>query len=363
MITLSAQTQNKFIYKFGKGLTLVSKDESFKVKFSARIQNRFDGNLNLNSLKHSNKFYLRRARLKFDGYALTPKLKYKMEFDMVSGQVLDAVIKWNFAGKFQLWVGQTKLPGNRERVISSQKLQFVDRSLLNSKYTIDRDMGLQLRHTFNIGNMVVREAVAVSLGEGKNIKLSSDGFSYTGRLELLPFGNFESKGDYFSADLKREDKPKLALGATYNFNHNATKSGGQIGSTLSESRNLSTIFADLMFKYKGLSIMGEYANKTVLGASTAITDTTGTFVESFYTGQAVNAQIGYLLPKNWEISGRYTIVLPETASLNNNLTQYTLGLSKYIIGHSLKVQSDISYIQEQTKDSKFMYRFQVELAF
>jgi phosphate-selective porin OprO and OprP len=34
--------------------------------------------------------------------------------------VLDAVAKWNFAENFSLWFGQAKLPGNRERVISSQ---------------------------------------------------------------------------------------------------------------------------------------------------------------------------------------------------------------------------------------------------
>ena len=51
---------------------------------------------------------------------------------------------------FEIWFGQGKLPGNRERVISSGNLQQVDRSLLNSLFTIDRDFGFQLRHHFNI---------------------------------------------------------------------------------------------------------------------------------------------------------------------------------------------------------------------
>ena len=57
---------------------------------------------------------------------------------------------WNFHENFELWVGQTKLPGNRERVISSANLQQVDRSLLNSRFNIDRDFGFQLRHHFNL---------------------------------------------------------------------------------------------------------------------------------------------------------------------------------------------------------------------
>ena len=38
---------------------------------------------------------------------------------------------WHFAKNWELWAGQTKLPGNVERVISSGDLQLVDRSLLN----------------------------------------------------------------------------------------------------------------------------------------------------------------------------------------------------------------------------------------
>ena len=40
-------------------------------------------------------------------------------------------MKWNFYKNFELWFGQAKLPGNRERVVSSGNLQLVDRSILN----------------------------------------------------------------------------------------------------------------------------------------------------------------------------------------------------------------------------------------
>ncbi len=66
--------------------------------------------------------------------------------------ILDAVIKYNFSENFELWFGQTKLPGNIERVISSGNLQQVDRSLLNSRFNIDRDMGIQLRHISNLSD-------------------------------------------------------------------------------------------------------------------------------------------------------------------------------------------------------------------
>ncbi len=349
---------------FGQGIKFGSNDSSFYMKFSSRLQSRFDGTfIDNESSSFDKKYRFRRARFKFDGFAFTPKLVYKIEYDLVNSQMLDAVLKWNFTGNFDLWVGQTKLPGNRERVISSQKLQFVDRSLLNSKFTIDRDEGVQLRHHFNAGGWLIREAFSISKGEGRIYKGENFGNDYTARVELLPFGEFSGKGDYFAADLKREPEPKLALGFSYDYNNNAIKSRGQLGNVLSETRDLEAIFVDMMYKHNGLSVMAEYANKKIANGSPAIFNTDGNLVESFYTGSAVNAQLGYLFNNNWEVSGRYTSVSPEKATLNNNLTQYTIGLSKYIIGHNLKVQTDFSILREDSKYDEKIFRLQLELAF
>ena len=103
--------------------------------------------------------------------------------------ILDTYVDWNFYKNFSLKAGQAKLPGNRERVISSANLQLVDRSLLNTRYNIDRDIGIQLSHHFKIGKQfLVREIVSFSQGEGRNISgNNSGGYNCTFRLEVLPF--------------------------------------------------------------------------------------------------------------------------------------------------------------------------------
>ncbi|MBN4062125.1 hypothetical protein JYU20_02885, partial [Bacteroidales bacterium AH-315-I05] len=276
--------------------------------------------------------------------------------------VLDAVVKWNFAQNFWLWVGQTKLPGNRERVISSQKLQFVDRSLANSKYNIDRDQGLQLRHSFKVGEMVFREIASWSIGEGRNyVKSNRGGFDYTGRIEFLPMGEFTKKGDYFSSDLKREEKPKLAIGVTYDYHDNAVRERGQQGDYMIGERDLQSIMADLMFKFKGISVMSEYISKTT--DFPMLYDSSGIASGTFYVGSGMNFQAGYLLKNNWEVAGRYTVITPDSETGNSNITMYTLGISKYVVGHNLKFQTDISYTQEDSKDDKLMWRMQVEVSF
>lgn len=385
--SLSTNAQNTNAPKFGKGLfNLIGKDSTWSMKVGLRFQtlatSKWDAQNGLSNPASS--MMIRRSRLKFDGFAYSPKLKYKVELGLSnrdqSGasqytsnaprQILDAVLKWNFSGNFVLWFGQTKLPGNRERVISSANLQQVDRSLLNSRFTIDRDMGVQLRHHFNLTDtFLVKEIFSMAQGEGRNItKGNLGGHQYTTRLELFPFGDFASKGDYKGSDLKFEQKPKLSLGFAYDFNNNASKTRSNQGSYMTNdvgyfSTNISTLFMDAMFKYKGFSLMAEYADRKAddVFAKNADGSLTGDVVQ---VGNGLNLQSGYLLSKTVEVSARYTnISLDKVITGKGAENQYTLGLSKYISGHSLKVQTDLSYTDIGFKTNQLLYRIQVDIHF
>ena len=381
------QAQDITNNKFGKGLVnVVAKDSSYSLKFAMRFQSLytsawdFPDNENLQDAETN--FLIRRSRLKFEGFAFSPKLEYKVELGLsnrdISGAseftsnapryILDAVLKWNFYGNFVLWAGQTKLPGNRERVISSANMQTVDRSLVNSKFNVDRDMGMQLHHHFNLGeDVIVREAFAVSQGEGRNVTSENlGGFQYTGRLEVLPFGDFD---DYTGADLKREQTPKLSVGVSYDHNSNAVKTRSNMGSYMTTDTgffetDINTFFVDGIFKYQGFSAMSEYAKRTADNPVALNSDgtPTGRVVE---VGDGFNMQAGYVFKNNYEVVGRYTQV-----SLDKQITgegienQYTLGLSKYIVGHKLKVQTDVSWNDfENNLDNSLEYRLQIDIHF
>ena len=386
-ICMSLSSQETNAPKFGKGLfNLIGKDSSFSMNISARMQMLGTSNWDVNNglSNPSSSLLVRRARLKFSGFAYSPKLTYKLELGLSNRDIgkassftneapkyiLDAVVKWNFSGNFVLWFGQTKLPGNRERVISSGDLQQVDRSLLNSRFNIDRDMGFQLRHHFNLTDkFIVKEMFSMSQGEGRNITTGNlGGHQYTTRVELLPFGKFASKGDYRGSDLKFEPAPKLALGFTYDFNNDAVKNRSNQGSYMTTdtgfySTNISTVFVDAMYKHKGFSVMAEYAYRDAEDAFAKNSDGTLTGDE-VQVGNALNLQTGYLLSETLEISGRYTnIDWDQNITGKGNETQYTLGLSKYIVGHKLKVQTDVSYLDLATSTNQFMYRLQVDIHF
>ena len=374
---------------FGKGLiNFVAKDSSFSVKFAPRFQVRsisswnHDGN-QYGSPEHN--FIVRRARLKFDGFAYSPKLKYKIELGLsnrdISGAndfnrntpryILDAVIMWNFAKNWELWAGQTKLPGNVERVVSSANLQLIDRSLLNSRFNIDRDLGIQLRHKSNLGgNFLMREKLAISQGEGRNVTEGNEGgLQYTARLEFLPLGVFKSKGDYSQSDLKRVESPKLMLGFTYNYNQNAVRERGFAGDYMIRTdgslyeTDQTTIFADAMFKYNGFSFMGEYAKRTANDEIATELDGVTPTGDIVLTGNALNLQAGYLFNTNYEIAARFTTVDYEAITNSLPRKQYTLGVNKFIVGHKLKVQSDLSYTTLNGNDNNITFRLGFDIHF
>ena len=366
LISSSAISQESNSPTFGKGLfNLVGKDSTWTMNVGARMQilaisnwNAVDGSL----INPEQNFLVRRARLKFGGFAYSPKLEYKLELGLsnrdISGAsqytsnapryILDAVVKWNFYKNFVLWFGQTKLPGNIERVISSGDLQQVDRSLLK---------------------FLVREIFAVSQGEGRNITTGNlGGHQYTSRLELLPFGEFLSKGEYKGSDLKREQTPKLMVAATFDSNKNAVKTRSNQGTYMFNDTGLfetdiNTLFIDAMFKYNGYSFMGEYAHRTADNPLALNSDgsLTGDEVQ---VGDGINLQTGYLFRNNLEVSGRFTnIKLDEEITGRNPQSQYTLGLSKYIVGHKLKIQTDLSYLSEKAGQDGLMYRLQLDIHF
>lgn len=374
--------------KFGSGIQITGLDSSFYMKVGARFQSLYTSNWDLDSEFADNStsaFLIRRSRLKFDGWAHSPKLKYKLElalsnrdngggnsseFSNAANIILDASVTWNFYKGFSIWAGQGKLPGNRERIVSSGNLQFVDRSRLNSRYTLDRDVGVMLLHKHNLGgDFILKETFSLVSGEGKNVTTDNKGgHAYTFKVEALPFGNFQSKGDYVGSAVKREPTPKLAFAVAYDINKNAGRERGQKGSFIFDEngnplgKDLRSLFVDMMFKYQGYSFMGEYAHRVAEGDDPNVFNNEQVIVGTYYTGSGLNLSMGYMTDSNWEPAIRYTRIIPDI-DVASPETQYTFGLSKFIVGHKLKVQTDATYRAIDNGDDEFIYRMQMDIHF
>jgi hypothetical protein len=158
------------------------------------------------------------------------------------------------------------------------------------------------------------------------------------------------------------------VGVTYDFNEKAVKTRSNLGSymfledgSLYET-DITTLFVDTMFKYKGFSFMGEYANRDADKPVAVENDGTETG-DIVLIGSALNLQAGYLFKNNYEIAGRFTTTDYNKITDRLNEEQYTLGVSKYIVGHKLKVQSDISYTTLDGNNDSIEFRLGFDLHF
>ncbi|MEC5394381.1 porin [Bergeyella sp. RCAD1439] len=368
-------------YNFGKGVGMTSPDSLFQMNIRFRMQNRMEVLSENNEVSYE--AMIRRLRLRLDGYVGNPKFLYVIQLSFAPKDVgpleddgdlnviRDAMIFYTPNKSWSFGFGQTKLPGNRQRVNSSGALQLTDRSINNAIFNIDRDFGihayyLRSQNPYDFGFNI---RTTVSTGEGRNwTKTKDNGLAYTGRLEIFPFGAFKKGGEFFEGDLMREETPKLYLGATYHYNQHARRTAGQQGSLLYEPKTMSSLLADALLKYNGWALMSSYMNRRTPGASPIAVNPKNLLESNFvYTGQGYDTQLSYVFPKNWEIIGRFSTLNPhdDVFRFMPKQKQYSLGLTKYLWEHAFKAQLEVSKndfrYYDGTKRDNWYLRLQIEM--
>ena len=88
-------------------------------------------------------------------------------------------VKW-----LRFGFGQTKLPGNRQRLISSASLQLVERSISNNNFTLDRDKGLWIYNQFKMNKSILKSTIAISSGEGRIVSDKNGKLCYSARIGI-----------------------------------------------------------------------------------------------------------------------------------------------------------------------------------
>lgn len=343
----------------------------FRAQFRAGYFSRLD-----NEDKPGYEALVRRLRLRFEGFLISPKFEYKLQLaftsrdmDLESGSpqiVRDAIVYYNPTPLWSFGLGQTKLPGNRERLNSSGELQMPDRSIANSKFTVDRDFGIFIDRDIPVGETWVLLRTAISTGEGRGNLSTDQGLAFTGRVEYLPFGKFTRGGDYFEGDLAFEPTPKLSLGFTYSKNNRATRTGGQLGRYMVSSHipneklqmDMQTIMADGVLKYNGWALLAEYYDRKVYNFSVADFDSRPLDYLQFMRvgeGVAYNFQASRMLSRKDEIAFRFTDVRPHQGVKDYQYRFRTkaIGYSHYINNHKFKIQGYVG-LDDRMGNSEFL---------
>ena len=366
-------------YSYGKGLGITSPDSIFQLNIRFRMQNR------VTYLKDEDKegayeAMIRRLRLRFDGYVGDPKIIYVIQLSFSPNDVgriedgenlniiRDAIVFYRPDEHWNIGFGQTKLPGNRQRINSSGALQLTDRTINNARFNIDRDFGLQVYYLNEyLDKFSYNLKTAISTGEGRNwTKEPDNGLAFTGRLELFPLGAFKNNGTLFEGDLKREETPKVLLSGVYHYNEKARRTQGTIGNELFERRDLKSLLVDTVFKYDGWAFQAAYMSRMSSNPITINPDDIDE-LRYAYVGDGYDAQLSYLFRNNYEVIGRFSHQQPSSSieALTPQTNQYSFGVTKYIWEHALKLQAevtktDLNYFDNSTAENWYV-RFQVEI--
>ncbi len=367
-------------YSYGKGLGLTSPDSLFQLNIRFRMQNRVTY-IDNEDEKPVYDGQIRRLRLRFDGYVGNPKFLYALQLSFAPGDVgevrdgenlniiRDAVIFYRPNRNWNISFGQTKLPGNRQRVNSSGGLQLTDRTINNAKFTIDRDFGFQV-HNLNEykDKFSYNLKAAVSTGEGRNVTgKADDGIAVTGKAEVFPFGAFAKDGTYFEGDIVRESTPKLMISGAFQQNNHALRTQGQLGDDLFEPRTMKSVLLDAMLKYNGWAAMSSYMSRTTNDNAITVNPEDSLETNYVFTGSGFDYQLSYMFPSKYEIIGRYSLqkVGEDIQAFAPDTKQYSLGVTRYIWEHSFKVQGEVTFdtldYLDGTSKNNWYIRFQVEI--
>lgn len=346
--------------QLGHGVVIRSADGDFSLQIRGRAQVQAfatipgDGQPDLG-------FMIRRARLQFRARALDERLGLYLQFgfaprDMEADLLIpvrDAQISWTFSKNATITAGQMKVPFNRQRLISSSALQLVDRSIVNAELTLDRDMGVKLSAD-DVGGLGKRfgYAVGVYAGDGRLRVNKGPGLLYAARVQAQPIGPFDDVDN--EADLSRDPRPRLSLGAAFAFNHDAQRQR----STNGEFWTLGGFDAlhwtgDLLFKVAGWSLQGEVIGRETVGEEVHTDEVDGVLVEEVARDAVgVMAQTGFVFPgAPVELSARYAQIVP-TGDVRGLVASREVGaaLGWYPRGHAVKIQAD--WVWQRTGDAQ-----------
>lgn len=335
-------------------------------------------------------FSSRRTFFNFYGKALKEKVSFFIQTDFnLASPLMDAWISYTPVSYLKFTVGQQiNFANNREMTLMEGQLQFIERSLLSTQFSkTGREFGLFVEAPLKIGKMALIPMAAITSGDGRNsfglspTDFDKGGLKYSGRLDFYPLGKFSSGNEAMVADIAGEKQLKLVVGAAGSYNKGASAQTGEGhgefemfdangDALLPDYRKLNY---DILAKYKGVSLMGEYVistgkvNQGSYKDITALNPMKPTEISQYLAlGNGFNTQLGYVYNSSIGIDVRYSFVDAEfgenAASIVEQKSELALGLTKYVNKNNLKINTSVSQFNTSTNSTLFA-SFYVQVMF
>ena len=367
-----------------KGLQLGSKDGLYSGRVNVRSQLRFSSPFVSAPRKPShydreedNDLRFRRARLKMEGHIGKSWIEYKYEHDLVDGNLLD--LRFDIGPEWlKLRVGQWKADYSRERIDSSGKQQFTERSIVNREFTLDRQKGAMAVGRLAEETLWDSEYYAgVFTGQGRGVfrerrvpANASDGSPlWLLRYQWNPLGG----GVGFSqSDLEKREKPRLSVavataGNRSSYTRFSSSGGGQLDGFEAGrpgQYSLRQQLEETAFKYRGLSVQQEWHWKRVFDyVAQRRTQMRGSYLQTGYFFNEIYSKI----PEQLELAARIAFVDPDTGRTGDVMHEAGLAVNWFFKGHADKLTFDVGRYGMQDRNglrrSTFGIRAQWDVSF
>lgn len=350
-----------------EGFTSRSSDGNYGLDIQVRFQFRyaypFDSDLRTAeqfNFEEEQIFTLRRARFRLNAFAFRPWFKAYFQYDLKGAFVRNLRLSINKYPSLQFKVGLDKADFSRERIISSQRQQFADRSIVNREFTIDRQEGMELFGRLFEGTSIDSQYY-LGVFEGAGRAGSNDGGSpmWMARYSWNPFG---IDVPWYSSDVSFHKKRAASLSVAAVTNRSRytkfdTDNGGGAldGFEIGEPGRyrLNQLMGELAYMYRGLSVQGEYHWKEVDDTiNQEITHLKGAYIQSGYFLNGLFKS----LPRGLELAARYAFVDPNTNRPDDLRQEYTAAMNWYFNGHDNKLTLDVTKLTLETEDDKLSDR-------
>ena len=312
------------------GLVLQTDDGNYSLKIGSLVQFQHQF-LDVDGAGSTNGFQLRRVRLNFSGNAINPQLTYRLEFEVLSGvtnlvaeafphtgpNLRDGYLNYNFDNGIEIQWGQFKVPYSFDTLVSDSQNQFIDRTITDDVFGLERDLGINL-HGRLAGGRFDTSLHLMNEGINRNTFNNNDGMLVGTRLV------FNVRGDhrYTTGDPDFSETPNLAVGVAGNFN--------RAGNPPAADQSMIAATGDVAYRYRGLSALGA---GYYLRNKTANTNIFGFLVQDGY----------FIVPKRFEVMARLGAVFPTAAGVTNGY-EAGGGLGYYFKGHNLKLLTDYAIL-------------------
>jgi len=257
-------------------------------------------------------------------------------------------LEYNAHRDFNVRVGQYFVQFDRLRTVREFALQMADRPRPVGELTLDRDVGLTLFSDRFLGDKSpFAWRIGAFGGGGTNLTLGKKpGALVVGRLELRPLGPID---DDKEGDLERRQVPGLAIGVAVAENINTNRARSTTGATyVGGTTNYLHAAADLVFKWHGWALAGEYLFRKASTDTIDSTDAAGDpLTEYTRSGHGWIAQTSYVFDPPIEVVARISRMYAFEGTDPKYVTETEQfgqevggGLNYYFNDHRLKLQAD-----------------------